>query len=117
MNMLALNVANELITGKRSVDDARRFMVQVAQDLARGRRSPYTEELLFLPGRREIPVRETGLREIREIREVPVVPAGIRTIDVIARDGAFSPAEIVVAPGEHVRLKLINEGKKKHSID
>ncbi|MFZ6013759.1 MAG: hypothetical protein ACOYXT_25695 [Bacteroidota bacterium] len=47
MNFLALNLANEVATGKRTVDDAREFYAKTAMEFMSGNSSPYIEKLLF----------------------------------------------------------------------
>jgi hypothetical protein len=47
MNFLAINLANEVATGKRSVEDAREFYAKTAVEFMAGKSSPYTEKLLF----------------------------------------------------------------------
>jgi hypothetical protein len=48
-NFLALNLANEIITGKRTVDDARAFLAQTAMEAKQGKQSSYTQGLMFDP--------------------------------------------------------------------
>lgn len=47
MNYLALNLAHEIATGKRSVEDARQFYAETAMNFKQGQSSPYTEGLRF----------------------------------------------------------------------
>lgn len=47
MNFLALNLANEIVTGKRTVKDAREFYAKTAMESMAGKKSDYTEKLLF----------------------------------------------------------------------
>lgn len=48
MNFLALNLLNDIVTGKRGVEDARRFYAETAAKYNRLHiSSPYTEGLLF----------------------------------------------------------------------
>lgn len=54
-NTLTLNLAVEIIEGRRSVDDARRFYGETAAAFAMGRDAPYAERLLF-----QSPADETG---------------------------------------------------------
>lgn len=54
-NTLTLNLAVEIIEGRRSVADARRFYGETAAAFAMGRDAPYAEGLLFRP-----PMGETG---------------------------------------------------------
>jgi hypothetical protein len=50
MNFLALNLAHEIATGQRTVDDARRFYAQTASAFMAGQTdSPYIQGLLFSP--------------------------------------------------------------------
>ena len=49
MNILALNLANEIITGRRTADDARQFFQQTAQRHQQGQSSEYTQQLQFQP--------------------------------------------------------------------
>lgn len=46
-NILALNLADEILRGKRSVDDARDFMRKTLNESMSGKSSPYEEHLLF----------------------------------------------------------------------
>lgn len=48
-NMLTLNLAVELIEGRRTVEDARRFYGETAAAYVLGRDAPYAEGLLFTP--------------------------------------------------------------------
>lgn len=54
-NTLTLNLAVEIIEGRRTVEDARRMYGETAAAYAMGRDAPYAERLLFEP-----PARETG---------------------------------------------------------
>lgn len=47
MNFLALNLANDIATGRRTVADARREYARQATAFLNGRPAPYTERLLF----------------------------------------------------------------------
>ncbi len=47
MNFLALNLANDIVTGKRSVADARKFYAETAMAFMKGQASPYTQGLQF----------------------------------------------------------------------
>lgn len=49
MNLLALNLANDVATGKRSVEEARRFYAETVVAFTRGERPEYTQRLLFDP--------------------------------------------------------------------
>ncbi|MGI8923889.1 MAG: hypothetical protein ACR2HJ_07615 [Fimbriimonadales bacterium] len=46
-NFLALNLANEIVLGKRSVDDARKMYGQQITEMKAGRPAPYTAGILF----------------------------------------------------------------------
>jgi hypothetical protein len=46
-NILALNLAHDVITGKRSVKDAREFFARTASAAMKGKKSEYMEKLLF----------------------------------------------------------------------
>ena len=48
-NFLALNLANEIATGQRSVEDARRMYGEQIQAMKAARPAPYTERLMFSP--------------------------------------------------------------------
>jgi hypothetical protein len=48
-NFLALNLADEIATGRRSVQDARRMYAEQIMAMKAGRPAPYTERLLFQP--------------------------------------------------------------------
>lgn len=47
MNFLALNLANDIATGKRSVEDARSFYAKTATAFKQGKKDPYTQKLQF----------------------------------------------------------------------
>lgn len=47
MNFLALNLANDIVMGKRSVKDARDFYAMTAMAFKNGQTSPYTQGLQF----------------------------------------------------------------------
>lgn len=52
MNFLALNLAHDVVTGMRSVDDARAFYAKTAMEFKQGNRSsPYVTGLRFQPDR------------------------------------------------------------------
>ncbi len=58
MNFLAINLANEIARGERSVASARDFYTETAYNLMKkGIRSPYIEGLLFTPS--SVPVYDT----------------------------------------------------------
>lgn len=46
-NFLALNLANDIVTDKRSVDDARAFYAETIQEVMRGEKPEYTAKLHF----------------------------------------------------------------------
>ena len=48
-NRLALNLADEIVRGKRSADDARKFLAKSVETSASGKSSPYVEDLRFTP--------------------------------------------------------------------
>jgi len=48
-NFLALNLANDIISGKRDVESARRFFADTAAKGVSGKSSDYTTKLLFTP--------------------------------------------------------------------
>jgi hypothetical protein len=47
MNFLALNLAHDIVTGRRPVEDARRFYAETATAFMNGERPPYTQRLQF----------------------------------------------------------------------
>jgi hypothetical protein len=47
MNILSLNLANDIVRGKKSVDEARSFSSKTSQLTLSGKSSPYTESLEF----------------------------------------------------------------------
>lgn len=48
-NFLAINLAHEIVIGRRSVGEARERYAQAMQAMTEGREDPYTEALLFDP--------------------------------------------------------------------
>jgi len=51
MNMLALNLANDIIEGKKSVEDARKFFTETAMAFMKGEKPEYTQKLMFSPNK------------------------------------------------------------------
>ena len=47
MNFLALNLAHDIVTGRRTVEDARRFYAETAMAFMRGEKPAYTQRLQF----------------------------------------------------------------------
>jgi hypothetical protein len=47
MNFLALNLAHDVVTGRRTVEEARRFYAETAMAFMAGQRPPYTQRLQF----------------------------------------------------------------------
>jgi hypothetical protein len=54
-NFLALNLAHDIVTGRRTVQQAREFYGQTIQALMRGEKPPYTQALQF-----QVPMAGTG---------------------------------------------------------
>lgn len=48
-NILTLNLAHEIVTGQRTVEDARELYAETAAAFVMGRDAPYAERLLFTP--------------------------------------------------------------------
>lgn len=46
-NILALNLAHDIVEGKRSVEDARQFYAQTIMQLMKGEKPEYTQKLMF----------------------------------------------------------------------
>lgn len=55
MNFLALNLANDIVEGKKSVEEARRFYEETAKAFKEGKKHETTQKLLF-----RIPTEKTG---------------------------------------------------------
>ena len=51
MNYLALNLAHDVATGRRTVEDARRFYAETAMATMKGEMPPYVQRLQFDPSR------------------------------------------------------------------
>lgn len=49
-NFLALNLMHDIVTGRKSVDEARRYYAQEFADFRRQKPTPYMEKLRFTPG-------------------------------------------------------------------
>jgi hypothetical protein len=47
MNYLALNLAHDIVIGKRNVEDARAFYAKTAKAFKSGEKHPYTQRLQF----------------------------------------------------------------------
>jgi hypothetical protein len=50
-NFLALNLMNDIVTGKKSIEDARSYYAREFADYRRKKPTPYMEKLHFQPGR------------------------------------------------------------------
>lgn len=48
-NLLAINLAHEIVTGVRSVEDARRMYAEQIKAVMNNQPAPYTERLMFTP--------------------------------------------------------------------
>lgn len=55
MNFLAINLANDIVEGKRSVEEARQFYAETAMAFKEGQSDPYVEGFVF-----EVPEGETA---------------------------------------------------------
>lgn len=53
-NLLAINLADDVITGKKSVEEARQFYGQSIQKVMKGNMTPYTSGFVFEVARRNI---------------------------------------------------------------
>lgn len=40
----------------------------------------------------------------------------LRTVEVVAKEFAFEPSKIQVAPGSRVKIKLVNKGNLSHNL-
>lgn len=49
MNFLALNLADEIVRGKKTAEEARTFYAQTVKAFMEGKTSPYTQGLMFHP--------------------------------------------------------------------
>lgn len=47
MNFLALNLAHEIITGKKNVEEAREFQAKTVKAYLKGDEHPYTQKFIF----------------------------------------------------------------------
>lgn len=65
LNFLALNLADEVLSGKRQLDDAANAYARTAELAAAGKSSPYTQSLLFAepPPAAAAPRAKTGGRQ------------------------------------------------------
>lgn len=50
MNFLALNLAHDVATGKKTVKEARAYYAKSAMDFMQGKMDPYVQELKFTTG-------------------------------------------------------------------
>jgi hypothetical protein len=55
MNFLALNLAHEILTGKRTVEEARQFQAETVKAYLAGEKHPYTQKFVF-----KVPEGRTG---------------------------------------------------------
>jgi hypothetical protein len=51
-NFLALNLAHDVVTGAKSVDQAREYYARAIMDLKMGKKDPYVQKLQFSPQQR-----------------------------------------------------------------
>lgn len=67
-NFLATNLAHDIITGKRSVEDARNHYVESMKAFRRNEKAPYMEKLLFEPqkGARDPDERRISDEELKQ---------------------------------------------------
>jgi hypothetical protein len=49
MNFLAINLAHEIILGKKSVEEARQFQAETVKAFLKGDHHPYTQQFIFEP--------------------------------------------------------------------
>ncbi|MGI8893459.1 MAG: hypothetical protein ACR2GN_08360 [Bacteroidia bacterium] len=71
-NLLALNLAHDIIEGKRSVEDARQFYSQTMMQFMKGEKPEYTQKLMFTSrpnaGYKDKPVMsEAQMKEMKEM--------------------------------------------------
>ena len=59
LNFLALNLADEVITDRRSADDARAFLRRTMKLAEAGKSSPYMDGFIFSPSDRKAPARDS----------------------------------------------------------
>lgn len=74
-NFLALNVANDILTGKRTVEEARRFMADTMAASMAGRTSEYTQKLLFAVS--NAGTSDPGETLLKEGESAPLTPAPV----------------------------------------
>jgi len=55
MNFLAINLANDVVTGERTIEEAREFYAKTAMAFKEGQSDPYVEGFVF-----EVPEGDTG---------------------------------------------------------
>jgi hypothetical protein len=112
MNMLALNLANDIVQGKRSVADARAFYATTAMAFKKGEKPPYTQRLQFDP------------EAMSEDMDMPVLPPPTTVAEIIR---SWSPTAQEVAnamiakygqPNEFTPAMLVwqNNGPWKRTI-
>jgi hypothetical protein len=82
MNFLALNLAHDIITGARSVEDARQSYADTAVAFMMNRPAPYTEGLRFQP-----PAGETADTDETMIAGAMLKQTAGKVGDVLAGDG------------------------------
>jgi len=64
MNFLALNLANDIVTGKRNVEQARQFYAETVREFMRGEKPAYTQGFQF-----DVPHGGTGDPDKKVIEE------------------------------------------------
>lgn len=72
-NFLALNLANDIVTGRKNVDEARMYYAKEFLDARRKRRTPYMEGLNFEPA----PVSTTADRDVRMLSDAQLEQAAV----------------------------------------
>ncbi|MGE3597130.1 MAG: hypothetical protein AB7N70_16415 [Dehalococcoidia bacterium] len=66
MNFLALNLAHDIVEGKRSVEDARQFYAKTAMETMQGKKPEYVQKLHFSPSQRTSDA-DTPAKDMKEM--------------------------------------------------
>ncbi len=72
-NTLALNLANEIVTGKRDVASAQDFLKSTLTKSMAGKSSPYTDKLMFSPSS------SGSMNEATPVEQNPATPAELNS--------------------------------------
>lgn len=91
-NYLAINLADDVIKGDKSVEEAREFYAETIKELMQGKQPEYTTALLFEPPpvqqARDSDERAISVAELEELRQVETEGADVAAFSELDEDGS-----------------------------